>query len=717
MATLVLCATVSSPGGAQQQGERAGAQESQPPARPTFRVEANYVRVDVYPTLKGEPVRDLTKDDFEVLEDGAVQKIDQFEFIQIRGNVPEPMKREPQTVIESREMAQDPRARVFIVFLDTYHTGLAGSHRMRSALVTMLTRLLGPDDLVGVMTPDMSARDVTLARRTDGIEALLSRYWNWGRRDQRVELDPDEASYLSCYPHDVAAVTRVAGDPRTMEQGETVAGVAQEMIARRREKLTLEALADLVGSLRGIREERKAVITVSDGWRLFRPNPALANSGPDRRPTLPGIGVGPTGRLTNDIASARSGDMRSKCEMDRMMLSMIDNDSEFRALLSKANRSNVTFYPVDPRGLPVFDTSIEGEIGQPAMMGMSPAADQSQLRQRITSLQVMAAETDGIAVVNSNDIERGLSRIVADVGSYYLLGYYSSNDKFDGRFRTIKVRVKRPGVDVRARKGYLAAREDEMVTEAPAAAPEVSPEVAAVTRAIGSLASLRPDTRVRSQVSWLARPDAASPMGRVWAIAEIDRAFARTPEWTAGARIDVTLTADNGTKLGATTIELASGQRVAEIELTDVALPPGDAVLRMRIVPAGGGLPLVESVRFTIPADMAGAGAPRLWRRGPTTGTLFQRTGDASFRRNEWIRVEVPLAAAAERVDAELLDRTGKVVKIPVASKLAPATGDVSWAVADVSLAPLATGDYAIRVATTTASVTTASVSAFRIIP
>jgi hypothetical protein len=133
VATLALCATVSMPGGAQQQAERAGAQESQPPTRPTFRVEANYVRVDVYPTLKGEPVRDLTKDDFEVLEDGAVQKIDQFEFIQIRGNVPEPMKREPQTVTESREMAQDPRARVFIVFLDTYHTGLAGSHRMRSA--------------------------------------------------------------------------------------------------------------------------------------------------------------------------------------------------------------------------------------------------------------------------------------------------------------------------------------------------------------------------------------------------------------------------------------------------------------------------------------------------------------------------------------------------------------------------------------------------------
>ena len=75
----------------------------------------------------------------------------------------------------------------------------------------------------------------------------------------------------------------------------------------------------------------------------------------------------------------------------------------------------------------------------------------------------MAAETDGLAVVNSNDIERGLTRIVADVGSYYLLGYYSSNDKLDGKFRAIKVRVKRPGVDVRARRGYLAATEDEIV--------------------------------------------------------------------------------------------------------------------------------------------------------------------------------------------------------------------------------------------------------------
>lgn len=702
-----------------QQTQAQPAADAQQPPKPTFRVEANYVRVDVYPTVKGQPVRDLTKDDFEIFEDGQLQKVDQFEFIEIRGNVPEPVKREPQTVAESREMAQDPRARVFIVFLDTYHTGIAGSNRMRSALATLLTRILGPDDLVGFMTPRMSAKDVTLARRTEAIESALSKYWDWGIRDQRNMVDEEEEAYLYCYPRDTSGVTRVAGDPRTMEQGETVTGVAQEMIERRREKITLEALDDLVGSLRGIREERKAVITVTDGWRLFRPNSALANSGSDRAPSLPGIGVGPTGRLTSDVGAARNGDVRSKCEMDRMMLSNIDNESEFRALLNKANRANVTFYPVDSRGLPVFDNSIEGPIGRPMGLGMSPVADQAQLRQRTTSLQVMAAETDGIAVVNSNDIERGLSRIVADVGSYYLLGYYSANDRLDGKFRSIKVRVKRPGVDVRARKGYLAARENE-IAEAEttaAAAPVASPEVAAVERAIGNLAGLRPNTRVRSQVSWLLRPDAASPMGRVWAIAEIDRNLARDPEWTAGAKVDVTLTTDNGTKLGATAIDLAAGQRVAEIEFNDIALPAGDALLRMRIAPAGGGLPLVESVRFTVPADAPTIGGPRIWRRGPTTGTQFKRTGDAAFQRNEWIRVEVPMSSAADRVEAEVLDRTGKPVKMPVKSTLVPVADGLGWAVAEVALAPLAAADYAIRVTTTAGTTSTSTVTGFRIVP
>ena len=75
---------------------------------------------------------------------------------------------------------------------------------------------------------------------------------------------------------------------------------------------------------------------------------------------------------------------------------------------------------------------------------------------RLNSLRTLAEATDGLAIVDSNDLAGGLRRVVNDLSSYYLLGYYSSG-KLDGKFHSIKVRVKRPGVQVRARRGYLAA--------------------------------------------------------------------------------------------------------------------------------------------------------------------------------------------------------------------------------------------------------------------
>ena len=70
----------------------------QPPAQPTFRTEANYVRVDVYPTKDGAPVTDLSQEDFEIVEGGAPQKIEQFERVLIEGNLPQDLRREPGSV-------------------------------------------------------------------------------------------------------------------------------------------------------------------------------------------------------------------------------------------------------------------------------------------------------------------------------------------------------------------------------------------------------------------------------------------------------------------------------------------------------------------------------------------------------------------------------------------------------------------------------------------
>src|SRR5262245_46948589 len=133
--------------------------------QPTFRAGANFVRVDVYPTIDGAAVRDLTQDDFEVLEDGVPQQIQSFQYINVRGNGPEVEQHEPTSVVESRQIAETTKGRLFVIFLDTYFIDVAGSHRLQRTLVNFLHRILGPDDMYAVMTPEMSASDITFARR------------------------------------------------------------------------------------------------------------------------------------------------------------------------------------------------------------------------------------------------------------------------------------------------------------------------------------------------------------------------------------------------------------------------------------------------------------------------------------------------------------------------------------------------------------------------
>src|SRR5919201_1205441 len=93
------------------------AQEPQPATtQPTFRTEANYVRVDVYPTKDGAPLTDLRQDDFDVLENGVPQRIEQFEHIVVRAAGPQETRVEPNSVLEARSMAESPRARLFVLF-------------------------------------------------------------------------------------------------------------------------------------------------------------------------------------------------------------------------------------------------------------------------------------------------------------------------------------------------------------------------------------------------------------------------------------------------------------------------------------------------------------------------------------------------------------------------------------------------------------------------
>jgi VWFA-related protein len=670
---------------AQQTQQTQQAQPAQANApQPTFRTEANYVRVDVYPTKDGAPLADLRQEEFEILEGGVPQTIEQFERVVVRAAGPQETRVEPSSVAESRSMAESSRARLFVLFLDTYHVDVAASHNIRRPLVEALDRVIGQDDLVGVMTPEMSARDVTFARKTTTIDGFLTRYWHWGERDRMTLRDPEDEDYGICYPNST--------DPNDTCKDQN--GIAAEMIDRRHEKRSLDALQDLVRFLRGVREERKAILAISNGWLLYRPNHQLMRPlACHGVPRGPAVGIDPqTGRLTSKPPQyATAGN--ATCETDRLMLAQIDNERQFREMLDEANRANASFYPVDPRGLAVFDTPIMRMDVPGAPPPMTPlAVDRAMLTGRLTSLRTLAEATDGLAIVDSNDLSGGLRRVVADLSSYYLLGYYS-NGRLDGRFHSITVRVKRPGVNVRARRGYLAATSMAVATAArseTAASPAVMAETAAIGAALAPLGALARDVPIRLQAVSGWKPGNS---GAVWMVGELGAG----DEWKSGADADVMLTSPGGATVASTHARVDPGLRSFRVSFTPgEPLVPGEYTVRLRARGGPSSTATNETVDVVLAASPVAHGVVFV-RRGPATANREMPTADLRFRRSEQLRVEVPAPEGA--ATARLLDRTGKALAIPVTAAVREESDGSRWLTGQLALAPLAPGDYIIELA------------------
>jgi VWFA-related protein len=129
-----------------------------------------------------------------------------------------------------------------------------------------------------------------------------------------------------------------------------------------------------------------------------------------------------------------------------------------RDAIAAATRGNVSIYSVDPRGLmtpgsDLIETS--GVASDEPNLGLGLQSSMEELRLSQDSLRELSEETGGFAFVNRNNVDEAFDRIVAENSSYYVLAYYAPNDRRDGRFRKIEVRVTRPGITVRARRGYV----------------------------------------------------------------------------------------------------------------------------------------------------------------------------------------------------------------------------------------------------------------------
>ena len=161
------------------------------------------------------------------------------------------------------------------------------------------------------------------------------------------------------------------------------------------------------------------------------------------------------------------------------------NEQRYRDAMEAANRGNVTIHVIDPRPL--------GSVG----FGGA------------NTLRRIAADTGGRAIVNTNDPTEQLEGVMADASAYYLLGYAPTRKGNDGKFHEIKVRVKRRGVRVTARRGYWAPTEKELTAAAEAAATPVN---AALT---GALAALSDSTNTRAVSVWTGFSKAEGDQTRV----------------------------------------------------------------------------------------------------------------------------------------------------------------------------------------------------------
>jgi hypothetical protein len=149
----------------------------------------------------------------------------------------------------------------------------------------------------------------------------------------------------------------------------------------------------------------------------------------------------------------------------------VENHSQLESTVNAAIRANVSFYPIDARGLvalaPGGDASKAAPRGTSVFTGQAITAQKQKLNDQQETLFTLAEDTGGKALLDSNDLTLGIQQAHQDLGSYYVLGYYDKNAAADGKYRRVQVSVPRQyQAQLDFRNGYFAAREFNKSTSA-----------------------------------------------------------------------------------------------------------------------------------------------------------------------------------------------------------------------------------------------------------
>jgi VWFA-related protein len=693
--------TIAGPDGPRSPAQQAGGQQQPPPGdpgrvlapaateqppQPTFRTGINFVRVDVIVTdKKGEPVANLKQEDFEVFEDGKPQAIESFKLINVETTAETTVPRQIRSAFDEETEAQREDVRLFAFFLDDYHVRRGAAMRSREPLAKFVQQFIKPSDMVSIMYPLTPLSDVVMSRNHDALARALMTFD--GRKYDYTPRNIFEEQY-AYYPAPI--VERIRND------------------------ISLSALKALIWRLGALREGRKALILVSEGYTNYMP-PQMR----DPIATMPGVG--------NPNRGAYLGE--GQIETREQFFSKAEMLSDLREVYDTANRNNVAIYAYDPRGLAAFEHDINEGGG-----AISLTQDSDALKTTMETLQVLAGETDGRALVNSNDMEKGLRQIIKDSSAYYLLGYNSTRAPADGKFHEIKVRLKRSGLQIRARKGYWALTAAETARALAPPAPERPKEVDA------ALASIVEPPRGRLVRTWVGTSRGAGGRTKVtfvWEPAPVPPGVTRREE---PARLNVMVMAADGSPVyrgrvpdvavastdGQAAMASAGGPGRGPARVVFDA-PPGQVQLRFQVEDAGASTIDTDTREFAVPdltAPLVLLSTPAVIRARnnvefqqlakdpnaiPVVGRDFRRTERLLIRWQAYgPGTEVP------EVTARILNRAGTAMNDVAVS--APGGATAPDRQLDLALSGMAAGEYLVEIKAKGESGEAKQLVAFRVV-
>jgi VWFA-related protein len=389
-----------------------GAQEI--PA-PTIRVTTHMVLVDVVVTDKqGKPVPGLRAEDFAIEEKGKAQKIASFTTTTEGATPPEPL---PPGIYSNRAQYRSPGGPTAVLLLDGLNTVFKDQAYARLQMLKFVQQQFRSGQRMAVFT--LTRQLGVLQDFTSDPRVLNAALQHYQPSETVAALDP--------------AATPIRGSVADSGPGsgtamQSAVAVAQQALASfagaeaaydldKRVQLTLTALNSIARILGGL-PGRKSIIWVTGAFPFTLIPEDRTVTEEELSENLPGV-------------REHSGEQRASGNY--AATSRTSYAQGIRETSARLASAQVSIYPVDARGLSIStDTD------------------------SIDTMREMARETGGRAYVNQNEIREGVAQAFADQSAVYTIGYYPENKKYDGQYRSIKVKVNKAGTDIFHRRGYYA---------------------------------------------------------------------------------------------------------------------------------------------------------------------------------------------------------------------------------------------------------------------